>query len=52
MSKEIVLLFALIYMIFMCWISLDCDEEKEHELKYITLGLAGLVPLIMCVIIA
>lgn len=52
MSKGIILLIALIYMVFMTLISLNCDEEEEYELKYITLGLAGIIPVAMCIIIA
>ena len=52
MMKCIALIFALIYMILLSWISVDCNDEKEHELKYIALFLAGLIPLVICIIIA
>ena len=52
MTKGLALIFAIIYLIFLAWIALDCDEKKEYVLKYITLGLAGIVPMVMCVIIS
>ena len=50
--KGIALIVALLYMIMLGWISLTCDEEYERELQSITLFLAGLVPLLMCLIMA
>jgi hypothetical protein len=51
MMKGVAILFAIIYMCFLLLMSLDCDESREYELKSITLFLAGLVPLLICVIV-